>query len=85
MLLQKLSLAYTTPNREVDSKFNSPPSGANFKKCVFCKNFLQISCFFAEKTMKMTISTSKWSAQHPNAGPNIQQMFLSQHHYLVSF
>ena len=40
---------------------------------------LQISCFFrffaafAAKTLKMTISTSIWSAQHPNAGQNIQQ------------
>ena len=36
---------------------------------------LQISCFFrffAAKTLKMVISTSVWSAWHPNAGQNIQ-------------
>ena len=41
---------------------------------------LQISCFFrffAKKTLKMAISTSVWSAQHPNAGRNIQQLVLS--------
>ena len=32
-----------------------------------------MSCFFAEKTLKMTISTSVWSVQHPNASRNIQQ------------
>ena len=29
--------------------------------------------FFAEKMLKMTISTSVWNGQHPNAGRNIQQ------------
>ena len=28
---------------------------------------------FAAKTLKMPISTSVWSAHHPNAGRNIQQ------------
>ena len=43
-------------------------SGANLKKHVFCRNLLQISCFFsffAVKSLKMTIWTSFWSAQHP--------------------
>ena len=42
----------------------------------FCWNLLQIYCFFrffAAKMLKMTISSSVWSGQHPNAGPNIQQ------------
>ena len=30
---------------------------------------------FPEKMLKMTISTSGWSAQHPNAGQNIQHLF----------
>ena len=48
------------------------------KKRGFYKNLLQISCFFfsffAEKTLKMTISTSIWGAQHLNAGLNIQHL-----------
>ena len=59
-------------NKTVDQRF-----GANLKKYVFCKNLLQISCFslaFCIKMLKMTILTSVWSAQHPNAGQNIQQM-----------
>ena len=41
-----------------------------------CCKFLAFFSFFAEKTLKMTISTSVWSAQHPNAGRNIQQLLL---------
>ena len=37
------------------------------KKGVFGKILLQISCFFAQKTLKMTILIRVWSAQHPNA------------------
>ena len=49
-----------------------------FLKCfaqkVFCtKSVLHKKCF-AQKVLKMTISTSVWSAQHPNAGRNIQQL-----------
>ena len=47
------------------------------KTPVFCWNLLQISCFFrffAQKMLKMTISTILWNAQHPNAGQNIQHM-----------
>ena len=42
----------------------------------FCKNLLQISFFlaFSKKPAEMTISTSVWSVQHPNAGRNIQQL-----------
>ena len=46
-------------------------SGANLKKRVFYKILQQISCFFSflpQKMLKMTISTSIWSVQHPNAG-----------------
>ena len=47
------------------------------KITVFYWNLLQNSCFFrffAAKTLKKTISTSVSSAQHPNAGQNIQQI-----------
>ena len=35
-----------------------------------------ISClaFLAQKILQMTISTSVWSAQHPNDGQNIQHL-----------
>ena len=57
-------------------------SGANLKKHVYLvvKILLQISCFFhflAQKMLTMTISTSVWSLQHPNAGRNIQHMLLT--------
>ena len=38
---------------------------------------LQISSFFSflpQKTLKMTILTSVWSAQHPNPGQTIQHL-----------
>ena len=51
--------------------------GANSKKSCFfakiCCKFLAFLIFFAEKMLKMTISTSIWGAQHPNSGRNIQQ------------
>ena len=40
----------------------------------FAENFLLFFSFFAEKTLKITISTSVLGAQHPNAGQNIQQL-----------
>ena len=58
-------------NKTVDQHF-----GANLKKRVFakfCCKFLAFLRFFAQKMLKMTISTSVWSAQHPNAGQNLQQ------------
>ena len=64
-------------NKTVDQR-----SGANLKKPVFCKNLLQISCFFsffAAKTLKMTISTSVWIAQHPSAGQNMQHLLIIKH------
>ena len=45
-------------------------SGANLKNVFFAKfscKFLAFLSFLAQKTLKMTISTSIWSAQHPNA------------------
>ena len=45
-------------------------------KTCFFRILLQISCFFGVlqlKMLKMTISTSVWHAQQPNAGQNIQQ------------
>ena len=59
-------------NNTVNQRF-----GANLKKMCFLQKF---SCkfpffsFLSLKTLKMTISTSIWSAQHPNAGWNIQQV-----------
>ena len=43
----------------------------------FCCKFLALFCFFAQKTLKMTILTSVWSAHHPNAGRNIQHLCFS--------
>ena len=40
----------------------------------FAANFLLFQFFFAAKTLKMTISTNVWSAQHPNTGRNIQHL-----------
>ena len=54
-------------------------SGANLKKPVFakiCCKFLAFLGFFAQKMLKMVISTSAWSAKHPNAGRNIQHLGL---------
>ena len=45
------------------------------KKHVFskiCCKFLAFFSFFAEKMLKMTISTSVWSVEHPNTGQNVQ-------------
>ena len=59
-------------NKTVDQRF-----GANLKKCVFCKNLQQISCFFLaflQKKRWKWLSTSVWSAQYPNAGQNIQHL-----------
>ena len=40
----------------------------------FCCKFLAFFRGFAAKTLKMAISTSVWSAQHPNAGQSIQHL-----------
>ena len=43
----------------------------------FCSKFVTFLCFlsfFAWKMLKMTISTSVWHAEHPNAGQNILQL-----------
>ena len=68
------------PNAGWNSHFQSRPAfRCKLKKTVFCKNLLQISSFFrvfAQKTLIMTLSTSVWSAQHPNAGQNIHQILL---------
>ena len=39
-----------------------------------CCKFLAFFRFFAAKTLKMVILTSVWSAQHPNAGRNMQHL-----------
>ena len=63
--------------------------GANSKKHVFLQkfaaNFLLFLSFFAEKMLRMTISTSVWTAQHPNAGRNIQQWLLRSNLCQTSF
>ena len=68
-------------NKTLNQRF-----GANFKIPVFWRILLQISylfCFLPLKTLKMTILTSVWHAQHPNTGWNIQQLcvFLKKNHY----
>ena len=40
----------------------------------FAANFVLSFRFLTQKMLKMTISTSVWSAHHPNAGQNIQQL-----------
>ena len=58
-------------NKTVNQHF-----GANLKKRVFCKILLQISCFlklFSTKNAENDYFDQIWSAQHPNAGQNIQQ------------
>ena len=51
---------------------------SKLKKQCFLQNvaaiFLLFLAFSAQKMLKMTISTSVLSAQHPNAGQNIQQL-----------
>ena len=67
------------PNPDV-VYFNQHLGAAHSKCWLKCRlkkarNLQQIFCFFcffAEKMLKMTISTSIWSAQHLNAGQNIQ-------------
>ena len=52
------------------------------KKKFICQppvTFYKASVFFADKMQKMTISTSVWSAQHPNTGQNIQHTLLRYH------
>ena len=61
----------TFGNKAVNQHF-----GANLKKVFFakiCGKFLAFLAF-CRKMLKMTISTSVRSAQHPNAGQNIQQL-----------
>ena len=43
------------------------------RRYMSCK-FVAFLRLFEQKTLKMTISTSVWSAQHPNNGLNIQHM-----------
>ena len=64
-------------NKTLDQRF-----GANLKKKFFLLNFAANLLFFimffqllAQKMLKMTISTSVWGVQHPNAGRNIQQTY----------
>ena len=44
----------------------------SFAKC--CCKFLAFFCFLPLIMLKMTISTSVWVAQHPNAVQNLQQL-----------
>ena len=57
-------------SKTVDQRF-----GANLMQTLknlffakICNKFLAFFRFFAAKTLKMTLSTSIWSEQHPNAG-----------------
>ena len=70
VLFRKKKKTHFFGNKTVDHRF-----GANLKKHVFCKILLQMFCFFsllAQKMLKMAISTSVCSAQHPSAGRNIK-------------
>ena len=55
-------------------------SGANLKNVFFAKICCQFLVFlaFCRKKLKMIILTSIWSAQHPNAGPNLQHHTVTQ-------
>ena len=53
-------------------------SGANLKKHFFFQNFAANFLLFCRKTLKMTISTSVWRAQHPNAGRIMQHIIILQ-------
>ena len=51
--------------------------GCKLKKHIFGSILTQFSCFFQRlglKMLKKLILTSIWSAQHPKAGINIQQL-----------
>ena len=64
--------------------------GANLKNPFFVKNLQQISyflhffSFLAQTTLKMHISTSVWSAQHPNACQNIPHLCSRTFHQMNS-
>ena len=65
----------------IHSLYNSRQRfGTNSKNLFFCMILNQISVFFSfsAKTLKMTISTSVWGVQHPNAGRNIQHLFVKK-------
>ena len=68
--------------------FNPQPGfGCKLKNIFFakfCPNllaFLPFPAFFAWKSLKRHVLTSLWSAQHPNAGGNIQQMKFAYWYY----
>ena len=68
-------------------KFSWPAFWCKLKKTYFLQNFaanfLLIFSFFSQKLLKMTILTSVCSAQHPNAGRNIQHQGLPPLLHLV--
>ena len=58
-------------------EYNSRPAfWCKLKKPCFLLKFSANFLLFCRKTLKMTISTSIWGAQHPNAGRNLQQVCL---------
>ena len=67
-------------NFDLCRRHNVYDGGQNYwcklkKNCFFCLILNQISAFFSfaeQKKLKMTIWTSIWGVQHPNAGRNIQ-------------
>ena len=54
-----------------------------FAKC--CCKFLAFFSFLPLKMLKMTILTSVWSAQHPKASQNIQQLTIYQGVHITYF
>ena len=70
--LPELSWMWSTGQNLYEDTYISSPPG--FEHWVACINFfLLFFSFLAQKMLKMDILTRVWSAQHPNAGQNIQQ------------
>ena len=78
--------SYFLENKTLDQRL-----GANSKKLFFAQfyskfaTFLLFFSFLAQKTMKITISTSVWGVQHPWAGRNIQLIPLNNVYFRKHF
>ena len=80
-IFNKYSVCDAKTMHKIGSFFGSKTADQRFgemqKKPVFCCKIFAFLRFFAQKTLKMSILTSIWSAQHPNAGRNIQHSCVS--------
>ena len=63
-------MSFFSLKTSVDQRFGEMQKKLFFAE--FCCKILAFLRFFAAKMLKMTILTSVWHAQHPNAGQNIQ-------------